>query len=170
MVIGHEITHGFDNNGRNFGPVGQYENWWTNASSQAFQERAQCFIDQYNSYTVTLSNGTVLSVNGEHTLSENLADGGGSHISSIAFAAQAPSQQVIPEYTNDQLGFMWFAHSWCSVYSDAAMIRQLQDVHSPAKWRVNGPLSNNPNFAKAFKCSASTPMGRSLTNARCEMW
>jgi len=171
MVIGHEITHGFDNNGRLFNGTGAYVSWWTNASAAAFNERAQCLVDQYSNFTVTLSNGTTLSVNGAQTLSENIADSGGTMVSFQTYQEFAKQDsRMFPEWTNDQTFFLWFANSWCTIYSDPAMLRQLKNVHSPAPFRVNGPLSNNPAFAQAFNCPASSVMGRSLTPARCDLW
>lgn len=77
---------------------------------------------------------------------------------------------MFPEFSNDEAFFLWFANSWCTIYTDAAILRQLENVHSFAQFRVNGPLSNNPGFAQTFKCSADSSMGRSLTSARCDLW
>jgi len=167
MVIGHEITHGFDNSGRLFNGTGAYIDWWTQQATVEFDQRAQCLITQYDAFLVEGQH-----VNGSATLGENIADLGGLNLAFSAYHAYAqPAAQLMNEYTNDQLFFMYYAQNWCAKISPQEALDRLEtDVHSPNKYRVNGPLSNIPDFANAFGCSANSVMGRSLTDQRCEVW
>ena len=131
-------------------------------------------MDQYSSYVVPLTNG--MHVNGQQCLGENIADGGGISLSWSAYQGLVngtDNTPIFPEsgLSNDQLFFLYFAQNWCTVYTPAAAVQRLEtDVHSPDMYRVIGPLSNSVHFAKAYKCSASDPMGRSLTPQACELW
>jgi predicted metalloendopeptidase len=167
MVVGHEMTHGFDNSGRLFDGVGAYRNWWSNASAAEFDARAQCLVDQYSGYSVA-----GMHVDGEQTLGENIADNGGIGIAFDTYRRVATSAEpLVSGLTNDQLFFVAFAQTWCEVALDIAYWQQiLVDAHSPAPFRVLGPLSNLPAFAQAFQCSASSVYGRSLTPQRCQVW
>jgi len=166
LVIGHEFTHGFDNNGRNYNGTGAWVNWWDDASGAAFDSQAQCFVYYYGNYTWYGQN-----INGLQTLGENIADNGGMHASWLAYQANAQlPYQLMQEYTNDQLYFLWYGQSWCSIETQAAGLNQLNDVHSPPKFRVNGPMSNFPQFANAWGCRADQPMGKSLLDSRCYVW
>jgi len=166
MVVGHEITHGFDNSGRLFNGSGAYLNWWTNTSEIEFDQRATCLVNQYNTFQVFGRN-----VSGISTLGENIADLGGLNLAFSAYKNAPPPSQLVSAFTNDQLFFLSFAQNWCTKNSQAdAYNRLANDVHSPNKWRVNGPLSNMPSFADAYNCPASSFMGRSKTPARCEVW
>jgi predicted metalloendopeptidase len=167
-VIGHELTHGFDNSGRLYNGTGAYVNWWKNESIVAFDERAQCLVDLYDSFEVVPGH----YVNGQQTLGENIADEGGSMNAWQAFLQEGvPSEPLVEGYTNKQLFWVFLGQSWCEKKTPAAAIRQLKrDVHSPGKWRVNGVAMNNPGFADAFNCPASSFMGRSKTDKRCILW
>jgi len=172
MVIGHEITHGFDNQGRLFNGTGAYINWWTETSDKEFNQRAQCLIDQYSSYTVNTTEG-IMRVNGTKTLGENIADHGGINVAYASYQKYAApaNGNLLKDITNDQLFFLYYAQNWCAETSLAFnLLRLKKDVHSPARWRVNGPLSNKKEFAQAYGCSADSNMGRSLTSKQCVLW
>lgn len=167
MVIGHEITHGFDNSGRLYNGTGAYVGWWDKDSDAAFRKRATCLVNQYSQYTI--DNGQ--TVDGNLTLGENIADHGGIRLAWMSYQNSAVlDKQLHPRMTNDKLYFLWYAQNWCTVQSLAFQKRQLANVHSPDKWRVIGPLSNFEPFAATYQCSAQSKMGRSLTDAKCEIW
>jgi len=172
MVIGHEITHGFDNNGRHWGPYGGFENWWTPAAAAEFEKRAQCLIDQYDAFHYDFPDS---HVDGKLTLGENIADNGGIGLAFNTYKNYLNLDKPIYDgLTNDQLFFVWHGQSWCAYASDDALKSMLQDVHSPPNFRVRGALSNTPAFAKAFGCKAEDYpqkyFAKSLTADRCEVW
>lgn len=149
MVIGHEVTHGFDDEGRNYDSKGNLNSWWTSEDSAKFVAKAKVVVEQYNAYTVLDS----LHVNGELTLGENLADLGGLYIAYEAFKMtdQGRKEDKIDGFTPDQRFFLGFARVWAgSILPKEAANRILTDPHSPAQYRVNGPLSNMDAFYKAF--------------------
>lgn len=135
-------------------------------------------VNQFNQFPLDDSNGDY--ENGQQTLGENIADHGGLHAAFQAYlnAYSADAQKVAPQpqlpaeagLTLDQAFFLKYAQTWCADLSNAQKMRFTRDVHSEYRWRVNGPLSNFPAFAKAFQCAATSPMGRSLTNDRCEVY
>ncbi|ORX65984.1 zincin [Anaeromyces robustus] len=173
-TMGHELTHAFDDSGKNFDAEGKEFNWWTDNDSEEFEEFSQCFIDQYNSYSFELK-GEKYNVNGKRTLGENLADNGGLD---RAYEAWKLSIENNPEkakernkllpglsnYTMDQLFYIYFAHYYCNVGVTESAIR---DVHSPGKFRVNGSVSNSERFAKIFKCPKKSPMNPDI---KCVLW
>ena len=166
VVIGHEITHGFDNSGRKYDKDGNLKDWWTEEDAKKFGERAACIVDQYGSYKV----GDV-NQNGEATQGENIADNGGLRIALDALheALQGKSGAKIGGFTADQRFFLGFAQVWCSnARDDARRTLALSDVHSLPEYRVNGTLSNSEAFAKAFKCKATDPMVRG--EKACRIW
>eukprot|EP01113_Clastostelium_recurvatum_P032527 TRINITY_DN4194_c0_g1_i1.p1 TRINITY_DN4194_c0_g1~~TRINITY_DN4194_c0_g1_i1.p1 ORF type:complete len:773 (-),score=130.52 TRINITY_DN4194_c0_g1_i1:64-2301(-) len=173
-VVGHETTHGFDNNGRMWGPTGVYGDWMDQESSANFVTQAQCVIDQFNDYYVTI-NGQQVPVNGMQTLGENIADLGGAKNSYRAYQAwvkangqEFPDKSIISSLNNEQLFWVLLGQTWCTVASDQALARQImQDPHSPSKFRVNGPLSNIDEFASAFSCPAGTAMN---PTDKCLIW
>lgn len=164
VVIGHEITHGFDDQGREYGPSGAHANWWTPASTAAFEERAQCVVDLYSSFTGVLGE----YVNGELTLGENLADLGGLATAWDAYhttlrTTMTKSQrkqyeravQYVFDMTHEQLFFASYGFTWCTKVSpDRAYRRLHSDPHSPPRWRVDGPTSQSDAFAQTFQCPA----------------
>ncbi|HYO54408.1 M13 family metallopeptidase [Archangium sp.] len=172
MVVGHEITHGFDDEGRQYDAEGNLRDWWTPASDKAFRERVACVKEQYDGYTAV----DELKVNGALTLGENVADLGGlklAHAAMEAWLARDPemAKQVNGyRFTPSQQFFLGYAQSWCSKYRDA-FARQMAvvDPHSPPYWRVNGPVVNLPEFQKAFQCQEGTKMVRPVAQ-RCEVW
>jgi len=181
-VIGHEITHGFDNNGRMFGKNGSYNNWWTNKSETEFTEHTQCLVDQYNEYKFCemfpndKNCDIKMNVNGEHTLGENIADLGGVNLAFNSYkeyeTKYVQKEDILPGYSNDKLFFIYFAQVWCEkqTINYAIQSNSFKNEHSPNKFRVNGVVSNMPEFANAFQCSNTSKMGKSLTNERCEVW
>jgi len=148
-VIGHEFTHGFDDMGAKYDAKGMMNNWWTENDTKLFGEKTQKLIDQYNAYEVLEG----VFVNGKLTLGENIADFGGLTIAYHAFekTLENKEQKLINGYTPEQRFFIAFAHVWKNNIRDNALItRVTTDPHSPGKNRVNGTLSNMPEFFEAF--------------------
>jgi predicted metalloendopeptidase len=167
MVVGHELTHGFDDQGSQFDAVGNLSNWWQPETEKKFKQRTQCVVDQYSQYTV--AGGA--KVNGANTVGENIADIGGIKLALTAMRklrAPAPDTVVADGFTEDQQFFLAFAQAWCAkARPDYEKLLANVDVHSPAKWRVNGTASATPDFAKAFRCKA----GAKLAPAKqCVVW
>lgn len=165
MVMGHELTHGFDDRGRLFDAQGNLRSWWTEASGRAFQEKAQCVVEQYENYEVG-----DLRVNGKLTLGENIADIGGLKLAWMAFAKSREGREDRPVagFTEAQQFFLSYAQSWCAnVREEFARMRVLTDTHSPPRYRVNGVVSNLPAFQEAFGCKTGQPMAPA---ARCAVW
>jgi endothelin-converting enzyme/putative endopeptidase len=168
MVMGHELTHGFDDQGRQYDALGNLRDWWTPAVSQQFDERAACVADQFDGYTAV---GDV-KLNGKLTLGENIADLGGIKLSHAAWMAsrQGKPSTGMAGFTPEQAFFLAFAQSWCEVVRpELARMYAATDPHSPPQWRVNGPLSNLDAFRKAFSCSEGSPMVRSGAK-QCVLW
>ncbi len=148
-VIGHEMTHGFDDQGRQYDKDGNLKDWWTPADAAGFKKRVQVVIDQYNKFTV-LNN---VHINGALTQGENLADVGGLAIAYEAFknTPEGKSDQKIDSFTPDQRFFLACAQVWRSKKTDEyTRMRINTDPHSPPMYRVIGPVANNPGFYKAF--------------------
>jgi putative endopeptidase len=168
MVIGHEITHGFDDEGRNYDAKGNLTQWWTSDDSAKFAQRAQLIVDQFGNYVVNDS----LRVNGKLCLGENIADLGGLTIAYHAFkkTPQGKSNEKIDGLTPDQRFFYGFAHVWAgSIRPKEAAKRIITDPHSPALYRVNGTLSNMPEFYSAFNVKDGDQMWRQ-DNVRAKIW
>lgn len=165
-VIGHEITHGFDDQGRQFDKEGNLKDWWTEADAAAFGKRAACVDDQYSSYVAVDD----VNVNGKLTLGENVADLGGLRIAYMALqeALEGTSRQPIDGFTPEQRFFLGWGRVWCTNQRPELerMLAQT-DPHAPAPTRVNGVVSNSPEFAAAFSCKAGQPMVR---DQRCRVW
>eukprot|EP01112_Ceratiomyxa_fruticulosa_P017285 TRINITY_DN5357_c0_g2_i1.p1 TRINITY_DN5357_c0_g2~~TRINITY_DN5357_c0_g2_i1.p1 ORF type:complete len:769 (-),score=136.58 TRINITY_DN5357_c0_g2_i1:65-2371(-) len=165
-VVGHETTHSLDNNGRLWNSWGVYGDWMTNQSSHNFNTQAQCVVNQYDNFYVNYQ-GSQVHINGEQTLGENIADLGGAKNAYKAYKAwevqnngpEFPDKSLIPFLTNDQLFWVLLGQTWCTLANEQGLVKQIvRDVHSPSKFRVNGPLSNIPQFASAFQCPANSPM------------
>jgi len=166
-VIGHEITHGFDDNGSRFDEAGRRRNWWTNEDREEFEKRAQALIDQFSAYEVFDD----LNVNGKLTVGENIADLGGLAIAYDAFTSTlADSEPEVGGLTPEQRFFVAFATIWRMNYTDEylRMITNV-DVHSPNPFRANGSVSNFPPFARAFGVDDGSPMRRP-TESLVEIW
>ncbi|XP_048581607.1 endothelin-converting enzyme homolog isoform X2 [Nematostella vectensis] len=171
MVVGHEITHGFDDNGRKFNKDGNLLTWWTNNSIEAFKKKTDCLVKQYSSYEF---HGKKL--NGLQTLGENIADNGGIKQSFQAYQKWKKDNNVeeekrlpgLEKLSHDQLFFLSFAQIWCSAYRPEAAIRAIENgVHSPGKLRVIGSLSNSNEFAEAWKCPVGSRMN---PKDKCAVW
>ncbi|XP_068717824.1 endothelin-converting enzyme 1-like [Montipora capricornis] len=168
MIIGHEITHGFDSNGRLFDKNGNVRNWWSTSSTKRFASKAQCLVNQYGFYEVFGEN-----VDGLQTLNENIADNGGIKLAYDAYQSWVDDNEKegqLPDLglSVDQLFFIGFAMQWCSVSSRAAALYQLKfDPHTYNKYRVIGPLSNFEKFSDAFGCSSGDRMD---VYPRCSVW
>jgi endothelin-converting enzyme/putative endopeptidase len=165
-VIGHELTHGFDDQGRKFDGQGNVRDWWTPADAKAYDERVSCVADQYSGYTVAGDT----KINGRLTLGENTADNGGLRLALMAYLAGpgAKTRDKIDGFTPEQRVFLGYAQVWCeNATPQSERLKAATNPHASNKYRVNGPLSNMPVFAKAFSCKANAPMVRQ--NA-CRVW
>ncbi|XP_031352188.1 neprilysin-1 isoform X2 [Photinus pyralis] len=170
VVIGHELTHGFDDKGRQFDKDGNMMQWWNNVTIRAFRDRAQCIIDQYSRYKI---DEVGLYVNGRMTQGENIADNGGLKEAFRAYrkwVRKHGEEADLPglNLTHDQLFFLNYAQIWCgSMRPEDALTKVRSSVHSPGPIRVLGPLSNSRDFAKAYSCPLGSPMNP--TN-KCSVW
>jgi putative endopeptidase len=167
-TIGHELSHGFDDSGRQFDSKGNLRDWWTEADGKNYTARAKMVEDQYNAYKVLDS----LHVNGKLTLGENLADIVGVSVAYDALqkALAGKPRAKIDGFTPEQRFFLAYAQARRSNMTPQAARLQIQtDPHSPGMFRVNGPLSNMPEFAKAFDCKPGDPMVRP-DNMRAHIW
>ncbi len=166
-VIGHEITHGFDNSGRKFDAKGNQVDWWTEADGKAFDERAKCIIDQFDGYFVEPD----LHQNGELVQGEAIADLGGATIAYRAFQKSLegkPAPAPIDGFSADQRFFLSWSRIWASNHRpEFARLMAQTNEHPLGKYRAIGTVVNMPEFAKAFGCGAGTAMVR---DARCEIW
>ena len=168
MVIGHEITHGFDDQGRKFDADGNLSEWWTPEDDKLFKERAQKVIDQYDGYVAV----DTLHVNGRLTLGENIADLGGVTLAYHAYQRYLSrhGRQDLDGFTPEQRFFIGFGQAWRrKVRPETERLRTLTDTHSPAFWRVNGPLSSMKEFRDAFGCKDGDTMVRAA-DQRAEIW
>ena len=165
-VIGHELTHGFDDEGRQFDAKGNLRDWWTPEDAKAFDQRADCLVNQYGSYSPLPG----VNLNGKLTLGENTADNGGLRVAYMAlmdsFGGKEPPK--VDGFTAEQRFFLGWAQVWCqNVTEEAARLRAQTDPHSPGEFRVNGVVSNMPEFQKAFACRANQAMVR---GPACRVW
>jgi putative endopeptidase len=165
VVIGHELTHGFDDEGRHYDAHGNLQDWWTKKDAEAFEARASGFIDEYGAFVAVKDSSDRakdIHVDGKLTLGENTADNGGIRLSYDAFLA-APGAATAGKdsfpHTPAQRFFLSYAQGWC-VNSTEAFAKEAAktDPHSPGKYRVNGVLVNTPAFREAFACKVGTPM------------
>ncbi|VDM64823.1 unnamed protein product [Angiostrongylus costaricensis] len=170
-VIAHEITHGFDDEGRRLDAVGNLRDWWDNRMEVQFSKRAQCIIDQYDKIEVP---GTGLHINGKLTQGENIADNGGVKQAFKAYTnylkkfGEEKRIEGLEKYNNEQIFFMGYAMVWCGhATTDALIDAILTDPHVPVKYRVNQVLANQPEFAAAFNCAIGTQMN---PTERCAVW
>jgi endothelin-converting enzyme/putative endopeptidase len=165
-VIGHELTHGFDDEGRQFDDRGNLRDWWTEEDARAFEKRAACIAEQYSEYVAVDD----VKLNGKLTLGENVADNGGVRLAFMALMSSLKNseRERIDGFTPEQRFFLGYGQIWCmSLRPEYARMLATVDPHSPGKYRVNGVVSNNPDFAKAFSCRPNQPMVR--RNA-CRVW
>ena len=167
-TIGHEITHGFDDEGRQFDAAGNLTDWWTSGDAAKFQQRAAVMQKQFDAYEPMPG----LHINGKASLGENIADYGGVLLGLDAFkkTAQYKEGKKIGGLTPLQRYFLGYALGWMTQQRDENLRRALlSDVHAPAKWRVLGPLANIPEFYEAFGVQPNQPMWRP-DSVRVRIW
>ena len=164
-VIGHEMTHGFDDQGRKFDGDGNLRDWWTAADGAAFEKRAACIADEYSGFTAVDD----VKLNGRLTLGENTADNGGLRVAYMAMEnALGGKGTTIGGYTPEQRFFLGFAQVWCQNQApQEARQRAFTDPHSPGRYRAIGTLQNMPEFEKAFSCKTGQPM---VSANACRVW
>ncbi|XP_022118451.2 endothelin-converting enzyme homolog isoform X2 [Pieris rapae] len=169
VVMGHELTHAFDDQGREYDRFGNLNQWWNNKTIAQFKNRASCIQRQYSTYSVEGQH-----LNGKQTLGENIADNGGLKASYHAYLEyskrDATQNYTLPglKYTHRQLFFISFAQVWCSAMTKESTKMQIEkDDHTVAKYRVIGPISNLPEFSKEFNCPLGSPMN---PKHKCEVW
>jgi endothelin-converting enzyme/putative endopeptidase len=165
MVIGHELTHGFDDEGRQFDAHGNLKDWWTKKDAEEFQQRAACVADEYSGFSVAPG----AFVNGKLTLGENTADNGGVRIALMALLNTiGDKKDKIDGYTPEQRLFLSFGQVWCTNAREEFLRLQVQtNEHSPAQFRVDGVVRNMPEFREAFSCKPGQLMAP--PNA-CRVW
>jgi len=165
-TIGHELTHGFDDEGRQFDAQGNLRDWWTPEDAKEFQQRADCISNQYSGYTVIDD----IKINGKLTLGEDVADLGGLLLAYMAWKDDTKSEKLDPidGLTPEQRFFIGYGQSWCGQTRDETKrLRATVDEHSPEKYRTNGVVSNMPQFQQAFHCKNGAPM---VNQNRCRVW
>jgi putative endopeptidase len=170
LVIGHELTHGFDDQGRKFDPQGNLHDWWTEQDGKEFEKRVSCVADEYSNFVAVDD----VKLNGRLTLGENTADNGGARIAlraleqMIADDKTGKEGQKIDGYTPEQRFFLGFGRVWCEkTRPEQARLWVLTDPHSPGKYRVDGVVQNMPEFQKAWGCKAGQPM---VAENACHVW
>lgn len=171
-ILGHELTHGFDNIGRRFDKFGNYKQWWSNTTIETFENKSQCFIKQYENFTLP---SIEQKVDGQRTLGENLADNGGLHHAYLAYKkvlkkiGEEPKLPGFQAFSNMQLFFIAYGSIWCESIDRESLKSQLEnDEHCPSSLRVIGTLQNSHEFSEAFKC----PLGSNMNpnRERCRIW
>jgi endothelin-converting enzyme/putative endopeptidase len=168
-VVGHELTHGFDDEGRQFDKDGNLRNWWTKEDEQGFNDRAECMVKQYDAIEAVPG----VHLNGKLTLGENLADLGGLRLAWLAWLEKAESahadlRAATDGYSPDQRFWIAYAQGWCTQTRPEQLRTQAQtDPHSPEEYRVNSVLTDLPEFAKSFSCKKTAPM---VAAKPCRVW
>jgi putative endopeptidase len=170
LVIGHELTHGYDDQGRKFDPKGNLRDWWTEQDGKEFEKRVSCVADEYSSFVAVDD----LHLNGRLTLGENTADNGGARIALAALERMIAEDktgkegQKIDGYTPEQRFFLGFGRVWCEKRRPEYLRTQVTtNPHSPGKFRVDGVVQNMPEFQKAWGCKAGQPM---VAENACHVW
>jgi predicted metalloendopeptidase len=167
VVVGHELTHGFDDQGRRYDGTGNLRNWWTAEDAKQFETRAECVVNEYGSFSPVDG----VHLNGKLTLGENAADNGGIHLAYAALMRDL-AEKTLPKkedgFTQEQLFFLGYAQVWCQNQTDAeSRQRAITDPHSPGEFRVNGVVQNFGEFGKAFGCKVGQPM---VSKNACRVW
>jgi putative endopeptidase len=170
VVIGHEMTHGFDDQGSQFDAQGNVRMWWTTEDKKRFDERSQCLVNEYGSFEPVPG----AKLNGKLTLGENTADNGGLHLAYSALHSELGEQDkskeppLVDGYTPDQRYFLAYAQIWCeNTREETARLRAKTDPHSPGQFRVNGAVQNFDKFGEAFSCKQGEPMYPANS---CRVW
>ncbi|EAU35950.1 hypothetical protein ATEG_04148 [Aspergillus terreus NIH2624] len=167
-VSGHELSHAFDSTGRHYDETGNYTDWWDEKTVEGFEERAQCFVDQYSEFTVPGKDSEPLHVNGRLTLGENIADAGGIGAAFHAWkkreeASPDPQLPGLSKFTKEQLFFISYANWWCGKSTlEAAREAIYNDPHAPKPARILGTMANAREFKEAFNCPTKKPV--------CKLW
>jgi len=168
-VIGHELTHGFDDQGRKFDGKGNLTDWWTPADAKNFEARTDCLVNEYGGFTAVDD----VKINGKLTLGENTADNGGLVLAYMAYLERAKKEGIDLQakkdgYTSPQRFYIAFAQNWCeNSRPESVRAQVLSDPHSPDHFRANGAIVNQPGFAEAFGCKKGTPM---VPVNSCRVW
>jgi len=165
-TIGHELTHGFDDEGRQFDAQGNLRDWWTRQDAAEFEKRAKCISDQYSDYVVVDD----VKINGKLTLGEDTADLGGTVLAWIAWKMHTANMNLKPidGFTPEQRFFIGLAQWACeNQRPENQRVNAITDPHSPGKYRINGVVSNLPEFEQAFSCKTAQPMVR---QTMCKVW
>ncbi|GGG78066.1 M13 family metallopeptidase [Edaphobacter dinghuensis] len=168
-VIGHELTHGFDDQGRKFDGKGNLTDWWTAEDAKNFETRTDCLVNEYGGFTAVDD----VKINGKLTLGENTADNGGLVLAYMAYLERAKKEGIDLEakkdgYTSPQRFYIAFAQNWCeNSRPESVRAQVLSDPHSPDHFRANGAIVNQPGFAEAFGCKKGTPM---VPVNSCRVW
>jgi putative endopeptidase len=167
-VIGHELTHGFDDQGAKFDAQGNLRDWWTKQDEAEFKKRTDCIVNEYDNFVAVDD----VHLKGRLTLGENTADNGGVRLSLMALHEKMKQtgamEKMVDGFTPEQRFFISYGQIWCqNVSPEQSRLRALTDPHSPGQYRVNGVVGNMPEFQKAFGCKAGQPMVRE--NA-CRVW
>ena len=170
LVIGHELTHGFDDQGRKFDPQGNLRDWWTEQDGKEFEKRVGCVADEYSNFVAV----DTMKLNGRLTLGENTADNGGARVALMALEQMIADDksgkegQKIDGYTPEQRFFLGFGRVWCEKQRPEYLRMQVStNPHSPGKYRVNGVVQNMPEFQKAWGCKSGQPM---VAENACHVW
>jgi len=170
VVIGHELTHGFDDQGRKYDAQGNFRDWWTAEDGKEFEQRVDCTAKEYSSFVSVKDDKGEVKLNGKLTLGENTADNGGLKLAYMALTDIIGNMpvKVIDGYTPLQRFFLAFGQIWCQNVTDQeARKRVLTDPHSPGRWRVNGAVQNSAAFQEAFGCKSGQPM---VAENACRVW
>ncbi len=167
-VIGHELTHGFDDQGRQFDADGNLRDWWTAKDAEEFKKRADCIADEYSGFSPVEG----VNLNGRLTLGENGADNAGIRLAFMALLSAmedgSVSKEKLDGFAPQQRFFLGYAQIWCqNERPEAAKTLARTDPHSPGEFRVDGVLQNMPEFANAFSCSEGQPM---VSAKACRVW
>ncbi len=170
LVIGHELTHGFDDQGRKYDPQGNLRDWWTEQDRKEFDKRVSCVADEYSGFTAVDN----MKLNGRLTLGENTADNGGARIALAALERLIAEDKTgkegesIDGFTPEQRFFLGFARVWCEKQRPEFLRMQVStNPHSPGRYRVNGVVENMPEFQKAWGCKPGQPM---VAENACHVW
>lgn len=177
QVASHELTHAFDSAGRLYNQHGKLEEWWTNATSERFEEKRSCLEKQFSSYTIDDGHGGKVHVNGNLTSGENIGDSGliqayRAWKAQFNDSLKAGNEYLLPglNHTRDQLFFVAFGRIWAENIKPEALVQRVRtDPHSPNQYRVDGTLHNIPEFAKAFNCSPKAKLNPP-PEKRCLLW
>jgi len=166
VVIGHELTHGFDDQGRKYDGAGNLRDWWTAEDAKGFEARADCIANEYGGFSPVAD----VKLNGKLTLGENAADNGGMHLAYMALMDSLANHVMENKdgFTPQQQFFLGYAQVWCeNSTEESSRVRAATDPHSPGQFRTNGALQNMPEFGEAFSCKVGDPM---ISAQPCRVW